>query len=93
VTATATSEDLWVAASGRLAIQSAARRYRLRGVTARFIARGQTARLELRLPANALGAARRALRSHREVRAQLRLSARDAAGNVTARKRAIKLER
>ena len=93
VTATATSEDLWVAASGRLAIQSAARRYRLRGVTARFIARGQTARLELRLPTNALSAARRALRSHREVRAQLRLSAHDAAGNVTARKRAIKLER
>jgi Bacterial Ig-like domain len=93
MTVTAVGEDLWASASGRLALEGSARRYGLRGFRGRFIARGQTATLELRLPPDALSAARRALRSLREVRAGVRLSARDAAGNVATRKRSIKLER
>jgi Bacterial Ig-like domain len=93
VTVTATSEDLWASALGKLAVQGSARRYRLRGVRARLVARGQTATLALKLTANALSAARRALRSDRDVKAQLKLSARDAAGNVTTKRRTISLDR
>jgi hypothetical protein len=93
VTVTAISEDLWASALGKLAIQGSARRYRLQGVRARFVARGQTATLALRLPANALSAARRALRSRRDVTVRLKLSARDAAGNVTTKTRTISLDR
>ncbi len=93
VTAKATSENLWATASGKLAIRGSTKTHKLKGVRTRFIARGQTATLKLGLPSNVLSAARRALRSLRDVRAELKLSVRDAAGNVATRKRTIKLER
>jgi Bacterial Ig-like domain len=93
VTVTAISENLWATAAGKLAVEGSARRYKLRGVRLRFIALGQTATLKLGLPAKALSAARRAVRSLRAVRARVKLSARDAAGNVTVRRRTITLER
>ena len=93
MTVMALSEDLWASASGRLALQGSARSYRLRGVRGRFVARGETVTLELRLPPHALTAARRALRSLRDVTARVELSARDAAGNMATRKRTVELER
>ena len=92
VAVTSLTEDVWANASGKLAIQGSAKRYKLDGVNTRFIARDQTATLELRVPARVLSAARRALRRLRRVTAELRLSVRDAAGNVSAKKRTIRLE-
>jgi hypothetical protein len=89
----ATSESLWASASGRLAIGGSRKVYKLRGVGARFIARDSTATLALKLPRNALSAVGRALRRHHRVRAELKLSMQDAAGNVAAQKRTIKLVR
>ena len=62
VTVTATSENLWATASGNMAIQGSAKRYKLGGVRARFIAHRQTATLALKLQVHVLSAARRALR-------------------------------
>ena len=93
VVVTALSEDVWASASGRLVIQGSRRRYKLGGVRARFIARGEASTLELKVPGSGLTAARRALRRVRRVTAELRLSVRDAAGNVTTRKRTIRLVR
>ena len=93
VAVTATSEDLWASVSGKLAVEGSRRRYRLQGVRARFVAQGDTATLPLRLPPSVLSAARRALRNGRDVMARVRLSARDAAGNVTAKRRTIALHR
>jgi Bacterial Ig-like domain len=87
-----TSESVWATASGKLAVRGSRRTYRLASVASRFIPLGQRATLRLALSKNALSAARRALSRHREVRAELRLSARDAAGNSTTRKRTIELE-
>jgi hypothetical protein len=87
------SESLWASASGRLAIGGSRKVYKLRGVGARFIARDSTATLALKLPRNALSAVGRALRRHHRVRAELKLSMQDAAGNVAAQKRTIKLVR
>lgn len=93
VTVTAISEDLWASALAKLAVQRSARRYRLVGIRRRFIARGQTATLALRLPPTALSAAKRALRNGRDVTVRLKLSARDAAGNVATKRRTIELGR
>lgn len=93
VTVKARSEDLWATASGKLAIGGSKRVYRLRGVEAKFVARGHRATLKFKLSKDALRAIKRALRRLREVRAELKLSLRDAAGNVTVKKRTIKLER
>jgi hypothetical protein len=92
VTLKATSESLWASASGRLAVGSR-KVYKLPGVGARFVARGSTATLGLKVPRNALGAIERALRRHHRVRAELKLSMQDAAGNVAALRRTIKLVR
>ena len=93
LTVRATSENVWASASGKLAIGGSERAYRLKGVTARFVERGDTAALRLELSRRALRATRRALDRLRLVRAALKLPVRDTAGNVTARKRPVKLER
>jgi Bacterial Ig-like domain len=89
----ATTEDLWVTTSGKLAIRGSKKAYQLRGVKARFIARGHSVTLKLRLSKNALRATTRSLRGPHEARAKVSLSLSDAAGNVTVKKRTIKLER
>lgn len=93
VKVTATSENLWATASGKLVIRGSQKVYKLKGVRARFVALGQTATLKLELSRNTLTSIRRALRRLPNVRAKLRLSLRDAAGNVSTRARTIRLER
>jgi hypothetical protein len=88
-----TSESAWAKATGELAVRGSRRTYRLGSVASRFVELGDRATLRLALSKSALSAARRALSRRREVRAELTISARDAAGNRTTRKRTIKLER
>src|SRR5215211_1068838 len=89
----ATSEDLWATASGKLTIHGSKKTFTLKGIKARFIARGQNAALKLKLSKSALRAAARGLRALRQVTAALSVSLRDAAGNPTAKKRTVKLQR
>lgn len=93
LTLTATTESVWATASGRLSARGSGSAYRLRGVRARFVPRGETATLRLRASRPVLSAVERALRGRHRVRAVVRLSVRDAAANVTAGRRAIRLER
>jgi hypothetical protein len=74
------SEDAWVTVTGRARIAGSRRPVRLRAIRARFIAAGDTAGLRVRLP-------------RRAMRVVLTVVARDAAGNVTAKGRTIRLRR
>jgi hypothetical protein len=87
----ATSEDLRASASGRVAIRGSTKTYRPKGVENRFIARGQKVTLVLKLSRKALKAINRALRRNLVVRAKLTVTARDAAGNLTVKRRTILL--
>jgi hypothetical protein len=93
VKVTARSENLWATASGKVVIRGSQKVYKLKGVKAKFVALGQTATLKLELSRNTLTSIRRALRRLPNVRAKLRLSLRDAAGNASTRARTIRLER
>jgi hypothetical protein len=88
-----TSENVWTTASGKVAIRGSTRSYRLKGVVARFTASGDTATLKLEMSRKALRAVRQALDRDRKARAELKLSLRDAAGNITTGRRTIKLVR
>lgn len=93
VVVTATSEDLWASLTGRVSVRGASRPYKLKGVKNRFIARGNTATLKAKVSKKGRAAIRRALRRHKKVRATLRLTLRDAAGNVATKRVSIKLKR
>jgi hypothetical protein len=69
-----------------------ARRFRLRPARASIRAGGRRT-LRLRVPTRALRAIRRALRKRRRVAARVTVTARDAAGNRTVRRRTIRLRR
>jgi hypothetical protein len=58
----------------------------------RLVAHGAQAKLTLKVPTKALKAANRALRHERRVTAKLSVRARDAAGNATTRRRAVRLK-
>jgi hypothetical protein len=88
-----TSENVWATASGKVAIRGSTRSYRLKGVVARFIASGDTATLKLEMSRTALRAVTHALDRDRRPRAELKLSLRDAAGNITTKRRTIRLKR
>jgi Bacterial Ig-like domain len=93
VTLKASNESVWATATGKLAIRGWKRIYRLKGVEAMFVARGHRATLKLEMSSNALGAIKRALQRSRTVRAKVKLSLRDAAGNIAIRTRRITLAR
>jgi hypothetical protein len=91
LTVSATSEDVWVSASGRLSIRGATKAYRL-DAKDRFVARGSGLTLKLVLPVAARKAVRRALDHGRQVRVTLTLRVRDQVGNSSASKRTVKIE-
>ena len=74
------SEDAWVTVTGRVRVARSRRAVRVRAIRARFVAAGSSAVLRVRLP-------------RRAVRLFLNVVARDAAGNTTAKTRAIRLRR
>ena len=87
----ARGEALWATASGTVRVRGSRKGHRLRGVGRVLVPAGKRRTLTLRIPRRALRATRRGLRRHRSVRAVLTIRAFDAAGNSTARKRAIRL--
>jgi hypothetical protein len=89
----AVDEDLSASLTGRVLVRGASKRYKLTGVKDRYIARGNTATLKAKVSKKARAAIRRALRSHKKVKATLRLTLRDAAGNVATERVSIKLKR
>ncbi len=100
VVVSATTEDLFASASGSVSVPalskgsaSASKTYRLKAIRNRFVARGTKATLKLKVPKAALKAIKRALRAKKKVKASIKLSARDGAGNLTTGKRTIKLKR
>jgi hypothetical protein len=77
---------------GRVSIRRSAKVFRLTPVT-RQIAKDAKATLKLKLKRRALRAIARALRAGKRVRAKVTVTAKDAAGNVTTKRRAIRLKR
>ena len=93
VVVSATTEDLYASASGVVSVPKASRVYRLKAIANRFVARGTKATLKLKVPSAALKAIKRALRGRKKVKASIKLTARDGAGNLTTGKRTVKLKR
>jgi hypothetical protein len=93
VVVSATTEDLYASASGTVAVPGASKVYRLKSIANRFVASGTKATLKLKVPKAALKAIKRALRGRKKVKASIKLTARDAAGNLTTGKRTVKLKR
>lgn len=89
---TATTEDLLATLSGTVSVPGASRIYKLTGVKNRFVARGSKVTLNVKVPKKGLAAVKLALRKHRNVSAKLRLTVRDAAGNVAVKTRTIRLK-
>ena len=93
VVVSATTEDMWASASGTVSVPAASKVYRLKAIRNRFVASGTKATLKLKVPKAALRAIKRALRARKKVKASIKLTARDGAGNLTTRKRTVKLKR
>ena len=93
VVVSATTEDLYASASGTVSVPAASKVYRLKSIRNRFVAGGTKATLKLKVPKAALKAIKRALRARKKVKASIKLTARDSAGNLTTGKRTVKLKR
>ena len=83
VVVSATTEDLYASASGTVSVPAASKAYRLKAIANRFVASGTKATLKLKVPKAALKAIKRALRGRKKVKASIKLTARDGAGNLT----------
>jgi hypothetical protein len=88
---TATTEDLWVTASGVVSVSGATRVFRLKPVRDMMVTRGTKEVLRLKLSKTARQAIKRALKKQARAKVRVKLSMRDRAGNVTTRRRAISL--
>jgi hypothetical protein len=86
------SEDAKVTVAGTVSIPGAAKAHRLRKWSGAMKA-NRSHVLRLRLPAKARRAVRRALARRKRVRVRVTVSVRDAAGNVGAAKRSVRLKR
>ncbi len=86
------TEACTATAAGRVLVPGAARVFGLPPASAQ-IQKGYSARLKLQLSKKAWRVARRALSTRKRVRVRIQLSARDAAGNVAAAQRSIRLKR
>jgi uncharacterized delta-60 repeat protein len=93
VVVSATTEDMWASASGTVSVPAASKVYRLKAIRNRFVASGTKATLKLKVSKAALKAIKRALRGRKKVKASIKLTARDGAGNLTTGKRTVKLKR
>ena len=91
VAVSATTEDLYASASGSVSVPKASKVYRLKSIASRFVARGTKATLKLKVPRAALKATKRALRARKKIKASIKLTARDGAGNLATAKRTVKL--
>jgi hypothetical protein len=92
VVAACPGEACAATAKGKVSIRRSAKVFKLTPVT-RQIAKDGKATLKLKLKRRALKAIARARRAGKRVSAELTVTARDAAGNVTTKRRAIRLKR
>jgi hypothetical protein len=97
VTGECPNENCTIAAEGTANVPTVrkanvAKRFRLRRVS-KAVAPGQRARLKLRFGARLLKAVRRALKARRRVTFAVKVTARDAAGNVATARRTIRARR
>ena len=93
VVVSATTEDLFASASGTVSVPAASKVYRLKAIANRLVPSGTKATLKLKVPKAALKAIKRALRGRKKVKASIKLTARDRAGNLATGKRTVKLKR
>ena len=91
VTFASPAEAATVAARGKVMIRGSARVFRLTPAT-KQIAAGGKATLKLKLKRSALAAIGRALKAGKGVSAKVTLTAKDAAGNVTTKRRTVRLK-
>ena len=88
----AMAEPGTLTASGTVNVPGAARVFLLRAVSA-TAKPGVAVKLRLVAPRKGLRAARRALRRHRQLRARITITARDASGNTKTERRIVRLTR
>jgi hypothetical protein len=86
------AEACTAAAHGTVTVPGSAKVFKLKPITKQIPAGGKVT-LELRISKRALRAIGRALRHHKNVNAQVTVSAKDAARNVTTKQRTIRLKR
>jgi RTX calcium-binding nonapeptide repeat (4 copies) len=80
-----------VTAKGKVVVRGSSKRFKLRSAT-KQIAKGGKATLRLKLRKKALMAIRRALMSGKKLNAKVTVTAEDTAGNVTSRRRTIRVK-
>ena len=86
------AEGSTVTAKGKVSIRGSAKGFKLTPVTKQIPA-GSKATLKLKLKRSALTAIGRALKAGKKVSAKVTVTSKDAAGNVTTKRRTIKLKR
>jgi hypothetical protein len=81
-----------IAVGGTVSVPNASKVFKLKTVSVKTLP-GATMKIRVKLSSKALKAAKKALGRHRKVRANLSITARDAAGNTKTEKRSVKLKR
>jgi hypothetical protein len=81
-----------VTVSGTIDLPNAAKAHKLKAVAVKVVP-GKTLRVKVKLPKRTLVAVTNALRRRKKVKANLTITARDAAGNTKTEKRSVKLRR
>ena len=91
VVVSATSEDMWASASGTVSVPAAAKVYRLKAIRNRFVASGTKATLKLKVPTPEGDQASATRQEEGQGEHQAHRPRQH--GNLTARKRTVKLKR
>ena len=89
----ALTEDMTGTATGTVSVPKASKVYRLGSVTNVAIAHGLKTTLRLKISKKARRAILRALKAKKRVKATIRITARDASGNVATARRTVRLKR
>jgi hypothetical protein len=80
-----------ITVGGTISVPNLSRVFKLRAVSVNVVA-GKIAKIRVRLARRALKAIKRALKRHKKVRANLTITAQDAAGNTRTSKRTVRLK-
>jgi hypothetical protein len=85
-------ENGTITVGGTLNVPNAAKVYKLKAVAVKALA-GKVVTVRVKLPKKTLKAVKKALKRRKQVKANLTITARDAAGNTKTQKRSVKLKR
>jgi hypothetical protein len=86
------TENGRITVGGTINVPNAARVFKLEAVSVN-VAAGKTLKIRVKVAKRALKAIKRALKRHKKVRANLTVTAKDAAGNTKTEKRTVRLKR